>query len=73
MERIEQIRECNACEWIGWQSECVAPKHLQSFLVCPECGETTEQVTPNQVKGLREYIQQLEADIKEYEEAQPPI
>lgn len=54
MEKIEQIRECNNCEWIGWASDCVSPKHTQSLLLCPECHETTCYVTPERIIELRD-------------------
>jgi len=54
MERVEQIRECNACDWVGWASDCVTPKHQVSLLLCPECQETTFCITPDHVKELRD-------------------
>ena len=54
MEQVEQIRECNYCDWIGWAYDCVHPKHIESLLLCPECNETTEFVTPQRCIELRD-------------------
>lgn len=39
-----EMRECNACDWIGYQDECVHPKHVPDQLLCPECNDTTFSV-----------------------------
>lgn len=54
MNIIEQIRECNNCDWIGWGYECVSPKHVESLLLCPECNETTNLVTPARCVEFRD-------------------
>lgn len=48
-ERVEQIRECNACDWVGWQSECIHPKHAESLQLCPECHETAFCIMPHHI------------------------
>jgi len=55
MERNEQIRICNNddCEWVGWLSDTVHPKHAESLSLCPECKETTECLTPEWLIELR--------------------
>ena len=55
MERVDQIRECSGCDWVGWGEDCVHPKHVESLRLCPECNETTEQVTPLRVVELMEF------------------
>lgn len=48
-------RECNAaaCGWRGAATDCVTPKHVPEMLLCPECHETTEAVTPADAPGPR--------------------
>jgi NAD-dependent SIR2 family protein deacetylase len=54
MEKIDQIRECNWCQWIGWGDDCVSHEHQKSLLLCPECKQTTFLVTPEYVLHLRD-------------------
>ena len=54
MEQVGQIRECNNCDWVGWEWDCVTYKHLESVLLCPECYETTVGVTPERFLEVRD-------------------
>lgn len=47
-----KILVCNNCDWTGWETEAVHPKHVESARLCPECYETTEEMTPRWVKEL---------------------
>lgn len=42
-------RECNdaVCGWRGPETDCVTPTHVPEMILCPECQETTEIVTPH--------------------------
>lgn len=48
-----EIRVCNNCDWVDKKKDTVHPKHDESMILCPECKETTEQVTANWFKELR--------------------
>ncbi len=63
MDRTEQIRECNNPErnWIGWESDCVHPKHAESLRLSPECHETTEQVTPTDMREIKTPLRDIKA------------
>jgi hypothetical protein len=59
MEQNEQIRVCNndECNWVGWLSDCVHPKHVDSLCLCPECKETTEYLSPEWFKEIRDQLE----------------
>jgi hypothetical protein len=36
---------CNSdCGWIGYETDCVHPKHVPDERLCPKCNEVTEAV-----------------------------
>lgn len=43
---------CNGCEWVGRGGDTVAMKHGHPHHLCPECHETTEPYTAEQVSRL---------------------
>ena len=40
------------CEWVGDENECLDFKHPIGARLCPECHETTEEITETEARRL---------------------
>ena len=58
------ICACNNCAWVGYKIETVHPKHLESVSLCPNCKETTEEVTPSWFNEIREDAKHKDNELK---------
>ena len=45
---FERMFECNNCDWVGKESECVQCGDIRPL--CPECHETTECYETPQIR-----------------------
>ena len=61
------IVSCNdeRCGWVGCLVETKSPKHSPEKILCPQCSETTETVTPAWFADLRKQIAELEAQLQD--------
>lgn len=66
--RNEQIRECVSCDWIGWATDCVHPKHIESVSLCPECNDATDWVSPDQCREWRDQLEVLREAAQDFVE-----
>lgn len=58
------IYACNNCAWVGHEGETVHPKHAESISLCPNCKETTEEVTPSWFNEIREEAKHKDSESK---------
>lgn len=49
---ISDLRECNACDWIGNLADCVWCGAVGPL--CPVCHETTEQIEDSAAYNVEE-------------------
>lgn len=68
-----KILSCNGCDWVGWKEDSVHPKHDDSNLLCPECYETTEVVTADWFREVRDEGVRLLGVVEKLEAAQQGV
>ena len=68
------IVSCNdeRCGWVGCLVETKSPKHSPEKILCPQCSETTETVTPAWFADLRKQIAELEAQLQDSQNEETP-